>query len=46
MPAHRPTLSPESHNPAHEDIIITRDSEHALEIPGVITWHQAPRETE
>lgn len=45
MPAHRPILSPESHNPAHEDII-TRDSEHALEIPGVVTRYQAPREME
>ena len=39
-------LSPESHNPDHEDIIIRRDSEHSLEIPGVITWYQAPREME
>lgn len=44
MTANTMILSPESHNPAHEDIIITRDSEHTLEIPGVITWYQAPRE--
>lgn len=46
MTANTMILSPESHNPAHEDIIITRDSEHTLEIPGVITWYQAPREME
>lgn len=39
-------LSPESHNPEHEDIIITRDSEHVVEIPGVIVWYQAPKEME
>lgn len=39
-------LSPESHNPAYEDIIITRDSEHTVEIPGVVTWYQAPKEME
>lgn len=39
-------LSPESHNPEHEDIIIRRDSDHAVEIPGVIVWYQAPREME
>ncbi len=39
-------LSPESHNPEHEDIIITRDSEHTLEIPGVVTWFQASKEME
>ncbi|MCI8425698.1 MAG: helix-turn-helix domain-containing protein [Adlercreutzia sp.] len=39
-------LSPESHNPAHKDIIITMDSEHSLEIPGVVTWYQASREME
>lgn len=46
MTANTMILSPESHNPDHEDIIITRDSEHTLEIPGVITWYQAPREME
>lgn len=46
MTANTMILSPESHNPTHEDIIITRDSEHTLEIPGVITWYQAPREME
>lgn len=46
MTANTIILSPESHNPDHEDIIIRRDSEHSLEIPGVITWHQAPREME
>lgn len=44
MTANTMILSPESHNPDHEDIIIRRDSEHSLEIPGVITWYQAPRE--
>lgn len=39
-------LSPESHNPAYEDIIISRDSEHTVEIPGVVTWYQAPKEME
>ena len=39
-------LSPESHNPEHEDIIIRRDSDHAVEIPGVIVWYQSPREME
>lgn len=39
-------LSPESHNPEHEDIIITRDSEHTLEIPGVVTWFQSSKEME
>lgn len=43
MTANTMILSPESHNPDHEDIIIRRDSEHSLEIPGVITWYQAPR---
>ena len=38
MTANTMILSPESHNPDHEDIIIRRDSEHSLEIPGVITW--------
>ena len=46
MTANTRILSPESHNPDHEDIIIRRDSEHSLEIPGVITWYQAPREME
>ena len=46
MTANTMILSPESHNPDHEDIIIRRDSEHSLEIPGVITWYQAPREME
>ena len=46
MTANTMILSPESHNPEHEDIIIRRDSEHSLEIPGVITWYQAPRELE
>ena len=46
MTANTMILSPESHNPDHEDIIIRRDSEHSLEIPGVITWYQAPRELE
>lgn len=41
MTANTMILSPESHNPDHEDIIIRRDSEHSLEIPGVITWYQA-----
>ena len=45
MTANTMILSPESH-PDHEDIIIRRDSEHSLEIPGVITWYQAPREME
>ena len=45
MTANTMILSPESHNPDHEDII-RRDSEHSLEIPGVITWYQAPREME
>lgn len=44
MTANTMILSPESHNPDHEDIVIRRDSEHSLEIPGVITWYQAPRE--
>ena len=44
MTANTMILSPESHNPDHEDIIIRRDSEHSLEIPGVITWYQAPRD--
>ena len=44
MTANTMILSPESHNPDHEDIIIRRDSEHSLEIPGVITWYQAPME--
>ena len=39
-------LSPESHNPAYEDIIISRDSEHTVEIPGVVTWYQSPKEME
>ena len=46
MTANTMILSPESHTPDHEDIIIRRDSEHSLEIPGVITWYQAPREME
>ena len=46
MTANTMILSPESHNPDHEDIIIRRDSEHSLEIPGVISWYQAPREME
>lgn len=46
MTANTMILSPESHNPDHEDIIIRRDSEHSLEIPGVVTWYQAPRELE
>lgn len=46
MTANTMILSPESHNPDHEDIIIRRNSEHSLEIPGVITWYQAPREME
>lgn len=46
MTANTMILSPESHNPDHEDIIVRRDSEHSLEIPGVITWYQAPREME
>ena len=46
MTANTMILSPESHNPDHEDVIIRRDSEHSLEIPGVITWYQAPREME
>ena len=46
MTANTMILSPESHNPDHEDIIIRRDSEHSLEIPGVITWYRAPREME
>ena len=46
MTANTMILSPESHNPDHEDIIIRRDSEHSLEIPGVITWYQAPKEME
>ena len=46
MTANTMILSPESHNPDHEDIIIRRDSEHSLEIPGVITWYQAPKELE
>ena len=46
MTANTMILSPESHNPDHQDIIIRRDSEHSLEIPGVITWYQAPREME
>lgn len=37
-------LSPESFNPDHEDIIITKDSEHTLEIDGVITWFQSSEE--
>lgn len=34
-------LSPESYNPAHKDIIITADSDHTVELPGVVIWHQA-----
>lgn len=32
-------------NPVHEDII-TRDSERAVEVPGVVTWYQSPKEME
>ena len=37
-------LSPESHNPDHEDIIITDDSGRTVEIVGVVTWFQASKE--
>lgn len=29
----------ESHNSAFRDAIISCDSEHAVEIPGVVTWY-------
>lgn len=39
-------LSPESWNPAHEDIIITVDSGHTVEFGGKVVWYQAAREME
>lgn len=37
-------LSPESHNPAHKDLIITGDSDHTVELIGVVVWFQASGE--
>lgn len=39
-------LSPESHNEVHKDIIVTDDSDHAVELIGVIVWFQASKEME
>lgn len=39
-------LSPESHNPEHHDIIVTRDSGQTVEVLGVVVWYQAPKELE
>ena len=46
MTANTMILSPESHNPDHEDIIIRRDSEHSLDPGRDHQWYQAPREME
>lgn len=37
-------LSPESHNPDHKDLIITADSDHTVELIGVVVWFQASGE--
>lgn len=39
-------LSPESWNPAYEDIIITVDSGHTVEFGGKVVWYQAARKME
>lgn len=39
-------LSPESFNSEHKDIIITDDSDHVVELKGVITWFQSAEEME
>lgn len=39
-------LSPESFNPEHKDIIITDDSDHVVELKGVVTWFQSAGEME
>ncbi len=39
-------LSPESFNPEHKDIIITDDSDHVVELKGVVVWFQAAAEME
>lgn len=39
-------LSPESFNPEHKDIIITDDSDHVVELLGVVVWYQAAAEME
>lgn len=37
-------LSPESWNPNHEDIVITKDSETVVEFLGTVVWFQASEE--
>lgn len=37
-------LSPESFNSEHKDIIITDDSDHVVELKGVVTWFQSAEE--
>lgn len=39
-------LSPESWNPEHEDIVITKDSETTVEFVGTVVWFQASEEME
>ena len=36
-------LSPESWNPVHEDVIITADSDHTVELVGTVVWFQASK---
>lgn len=39
-------LSPESFNGEHEDIIITADSGHTVQLIGTVVWFQASKEME
>lgn len=39
-------LSPESFNQEHEDVIITADSDHTVELIGTVVWFQPSKEME
>lgn len=39
-------LSPESHDPSYDDIVITADTEHTVEYVGTVVWYQPEEELE
>lgn len=39
-------LAPESHSPAHADIVVTAGDDHTVELYGTVVWFQPARELE
>ena len=39
-------LSPESHDPSYDDIVVTADEEHTVEYVGTVVWYQPEEEME